>query len=66
MPPNIYFTGTTPISGETIIRNNFAPQIEIINAQYMNTFSYTLNNVTYPYFDSGLVLMMNFDNVAAL
>lgn len=32
----------------------------------MDTFSYTFNSITYPYYDSGLLLMMNFDKRAAL
>jgi hypothetical protein len=46
--------------------NNFAPQIDIISTQYLDTFTYTFNGVPYSYYDSGLILMYNFDNVAAL
>lgn len=64
--PIIIFTGATPAVGLTITGNNFKPQFQITDTLTMDTFIYTLNGVTYPYYDSGLVLMMNFDNVALL
>ena len=32
----------------------------------MNNFIYTFSGINYSYYDSGLVLMMNFDKVSAL
>jgi len=64
--PTIYFTGATPTEGSTGYFNNFRPEIEIIQTELMDTFSYTFNDISYPYYDSGLRLMMNFDNVATL
>ena len=60
-------TGTTPTAGATLTGNNFKPQLDISECTIgIDTFNYTLSGITYPYYDSWLVLMMNFDNVAAL
>ena len=64
--PNLLFTGSSPTNGSTVGANNFAPQIDVLSTPYLDTFSYTFNGVPYSYYDSGLVLMYNFDNVAAL
>jgi len=64
--PIIYFTWSTPLSWTTLTGNNFKPQIEVICTGGINTFNYIFNSITYPYYDSGLVLMMNFDNISSL
>lgn len=64
--PIIYFTGSTPISGTTITGNNFKPQIEMIATGGIHSFIYTFNGINYSYYDSGLVLMMNFDKRSSL
>lgn len=64
--PIIYFTWSTPINWTTITGNNFKPQIEMITTGWLATFNYIFSSITYPYYDSWLVLMMNFDNVTAL
>lgn len=63
---SIYFTGTTPDTWATITGNNFAPQIEMINIENIDTFNYIFNDIIYPYYDSWLLFMMNFDKVSAL
>jgi hypothetical protein len=65
----IIFTGNTPLSGSTITGNNFAPQLEISACSAttdLETFAYTFDGINYPYYESDLVLMMNFDNIGAL
>jgi hypothetical protein len=32
----------------------------------MDTFNYTFDNTIYPYYDSGLILMMNLNKISAL
>jgi len=38
----------------------------ISGVEFMDTFTYTFNGITYPYYDNGLILMMNFDKVSNL
>jgi len=64
--PTIYFTGTTPIIWQTITGNNFAPQLEMTNIENVDTFIYTFSGIEYSYYDSWLVLMMNFDNISVV
>ncbi len=64
--PIIYFTWSTPANGSTGYFNNFKPQIEMITTGGMHSFIYTFNGIDYSYYDSGLVLMMNFDKRSSL
>ncbi|MFZ2911957.1 MAG: LamG domain-containing protein, partial [Candidatus Absconditicoccaceae bacterium] len=65
--PTIIFTGTTPSHNTTGTVNNFKSQLQITeNGIGLNQFRYTWNGQTYGVYDSGLVLMYNFDNVSAL
>ena len=66
---SMIFTGNTPANASTITGNNFAPQLEITSCSAntdLETFTYTFSGITYPYYDSGVLLMMNFDKVASL
>jgi hypothetical protein len=67
-PCTIEFTGTTPAAWWwTLTGNNFKPQIQISWCTIgIDTFNYTMNGTTYPYYDSWLLLMYNFDNIASL
>ena len=63
--PEVIFTGSTPADNSTISGNHFSGFAEITET---NLSSFTRNRdwTNYPIYDSWLVLMMNFDNIAAL
>ena len=62
--PTITFTGATPASG-TIVGTVFTGQLDFTELN-LGQFIRNRSGVSYSMYDSGLVLMYNFDNVAAL
>lgn len=62
----LQFTWSTPADGATITGDNFRTDIEISSCSNLDAFMYKFDGVDYPYYDSGLVLMMNFDKIGAL
>ncbi len=65
--PTIIFTWSTPWHNTTGTSNNFTPQLQITETWvWLNQFIYTRSWQNYSVYDSGLVLMMNFDNVSSL
>lgn len=63
--PNIVFTWSTPIDNAWITNNYFTTQLDITEANF-NQFIRSRSGTNYSIYDSGLVVMMNFDKVAAL
>jgi hypothetical protein len=66
-PPSIVFTWSTPAHNSTWTSNTFTPQIQIDeNGVWMSQFIYSFNGQSYSVYDSGLILMYNFDNIGTL
>lgn len=63
--PGLIFTGATPANNAWISGNIFTPQREISELN-LGQFTRNRNGSGYAVYDSGLVLMYNFDNVVAL
>ena len=66
----LFWTWSTPVSGEVLPYNYFDTQIHIATWSFTD-FDYMFSGTNYPgatydIYDSGLVLMMNFDDVSAL
>ncbi len=59
------YTGSTPVDWGTIQQGNFPVNINITQTN-LNSFTYNFDGVTYPIYDSWLIAMYNFDNVATL
>ncbi|MFZ2912556.1 MAG: LamG domain-containing protein, partial [Candidatus Absconditicoccaceae bacterium] len=64
--PNIVFTGYTPLSGSILNSNNFIAELEISDANGINDFDYSYSGILYNIYDSGLLLMYNFDKLTSL
>ena len=65
--PMIIFTWVNPWNNITGVTNNFTWQMQITETGiWLNQFVYTRNSTPYSVYDSWLLLMYNFDNVAAL
>jgi hypothetical protein len=65
--PMIVFTWSNPWQNTTWTTNNFTWQLQITELwTWLSQFVYTFNGTPYSVYDSGLLLMMNFDNVSAL
>lgn len=59
------FTGTTPTDNLWINNNSFSPQIDIIEPA-LSQFTRNRNRSGYSLYDSGLVVMYNFDKLSTL
>ncbi|MCF7835185.1 LamG domain-containing protein, partial [Candidatus Gracilibacteria bacterium] len=65
--PIIIFTGSNPAPGATVTNNTMTSQMQITESGIgLKQFTYNRDGSNYSVYDSGLVLMMNFDNVASL
>lgn len=62
--PIFTFTGTSPASGDTISGANLIT-LDILEPN-LGQFIWTRGSTGYSFYDSGLVAMYNFDNIAAL
>lgn len=63
--PSIIFTGVTPEDNSITSNNTFSGTMEITEAN-IDTLLRNRNGTNYPIYDSGLILMMNFDNKISL
>ncbi|MCX6823315.1 MAG: right-handed parallel beta-helix repeat-containing protein [candidate division SR1 bacterium] len=63
--PIIIFTGVTPIDNIRTAANSFTAKLNLTELN-LNEFKRTRSGSNYSIYDSGLLLMMNFDNVSAL
>jgi len=63
--PVIIFTWSTPANGATTAWTNQTLQMQITEAN-LSEFRYTRSGIQRSLYDSGLVLMMDFDNVTGL
>jgi len=63
--PNLVFTWQTAANGTWQTSTTITWQMQIIES-WLNQFIWTFNSTPYSIYDNGLVLMYNFDNVAAL
>ncbi len=66
----LYWTWSTPVSGQVLPYNYFDTQIHIAK-DYIVDFDYMFSGTNYPattydIYDSGLVLMMNFDDESSI
>jgi hypothetical protein len=65
--PMIIFTWSNPVNNTTGVTNNFTGQMQIAETGiWLSQFIYTRNTTQYSVYDSGLLLMYNFDNVSTL
>jgi hypothetical protein len=65
--PIVIFTWSISWNNLTGITNSFTPQLQITETWiWLSQFIYTWNSIPYSVYDSGLVLMYNFDNVSVL
>ncbi|MCF7834899.1 LamG domain-containing protein [Candidatus Gracilibacteria bacterium] len=64
--PTIIFTGATPQDQSILTSNNFTTQLQIQDNLGLNQFSYIYDGTIYNIYDSGLLLMYNFDNISPL
>lgn len=63
--PTVVYTGATPANGTITSGNMFTGQLDI-SGYYLNQFIRNRNGNKYSLYDSGLVLMYNFNNISAL
>ncbi len=63
--PQISFADPTPAHNAAITQNRFSTKMNITNIDSIKNFEYKYDNTPYDLM-SGLILMYNFDNVAAL
>lgn len=59
------YIGNTPINWSFIDVDNLTTEVSIYNHN-LKEFKYNFNGTDYSIYDSGLILMMNFDNISTL
>jgi hypothetical protein len=64
--PIIFFTGVNPVDNIVWDRNRYTSQIQIEQTQNMDVFEYNFSGTNYSVYDSGLILMMNLNNINLL
>lgn len=64
--PEITFTWYTPSDWAILNSNNFITKIEVYDTNWLNDFDYIYSWNTRNVYDSGVVLMYNFNNVSSL
>jgi len=66
LDPIIFFTGVNPVDNFTLNQTRFTTQIQIEQTEEMEKFNYNFDWTVHNVYDSGLILMYNFDNISAL
>ncbi len=64
MTPGISFVDPTPATGTSTSSNSSIINISITNVTSFSTFVWNWNGTNYTFYNSSLILMMNFDNVS--
>ena len=64
--PIIFFTWVNPVQNFNLNQNKYISQIQVEQTENMGIFDYIFDGQVHNVYDSGLVLMYNFDKIASL